>query len=111
MQKDGEEPVRVKLPKGINIGAEHNVSAAIANADEYGMILGRGKRPMLNKDKTGFVRDYKGDIMFTNENLTPEDRMVIQRFQRQALNEMESYGSQFVRPSETEADKYKPFGF
>lgn len=111
LQKDGEEPVRVKLPKGINIGAEHNVSAAISNADEYGMILSRGKRPMLNKDKTGFVRDYKGEIMFTNENLTQEDKMVFRQFQRQALNEMESYGSQFVRPSETEADKYKPFGF
>lgn len=111
LQKDGEEPVRVKLPKGINVGAEHNVSAAISNADEYGMILSKGKRPMLNKDKTGFVRDYKGEIMFTNENLTQEDRMVFRQFQRQALNEMESYGSQFVRPSETEADKYKPFGF
>lgn len=111
LQKDGEAPVRVKLPKGINIGAEHNVSAAISNADEFGMILSKGKRPMLNKDKTGFVRDYKGEIMFTNENLTQEDRMVFQQFQRQALNEMESYGSQFVRPSETEADKYKPFGF
>ena len=66
---------------------------------------------MLNKDKTGFVRDYKGEIMFTNENLTQEDKMVFRQFQRQALNEMESYGSQFVRPSETEADKYKPFGF
>ena len=111
LQKDGKEPVRVKLPKGINLGAERNVSAAIANADEYGMILAKGKRPMMNADKTGFVRDVKGEIMFTNENLTPDDRMRLKQFQRQALNEMESYGSQFVRPSETETDKYKPFGF
>jgi hypothetical protein len=111
LQKDGEEPVRVRIPKGINLGAETNVQAAIANADEYGMILGKGKRPMLNKDKTGFLRDAKGEIMFSNENLTPEDRAVLKKYQRDALDEMGSYGSQFVVPSETENDKFKPFAF
>ena len=111
LQKDGEEPVRVRIPKGINLGAETNVQAAIANADEYGMILGKGKRPMLNKDKTEFLRDAKGEIMFSNENLTPEDRAVLKKYQRDALDEMGSYGSQFVVPSETENDKFKPFAF
>lgn len=111
LQKDGEEPVRVRIPKGINLGAEANVQAAIANADEYGMILGKGKRPMLNKDKTGFLRDAKGEIMFSNENLTPEDRAVLKKYQRDALDEMGSYGSQFVVPSQTENDKFKPFAF
>ena len=111
LQKDGEEPVRVKIPRGMNLGAEQNVQAAIANADEYGMILSKGKRPMLNRDKTGFLRDSKGEIMFSNENLTSEDRAIISRYQREALNEMESYGSQFVVPSQTEDNKYKPFAF
>jgi hypothetical protein len=111
LQKDGEEPIRVKIPRGMNLGAEQNVQAAIANADEYGMILSKGKRPMLDRDKTGFLRDSKGEIMFSNENLTSEDRAIISRYQREALNEMESYGSQFVVPSQTEDNKYKPFAF
>ncbi len=111
LQKDGEEPIRVRIPRGMNLGAEQNVQAAIANADDFGKVLGRGKRPMLTKDGTGFVRDVKGEIMFTNVDLTPEDRAIFRKYQRDALNEMGSYGSQMVVPSETESEKYKPFGF
>lgn len=109
LQKDGEEPIRVKIPKGVNLGAETNVQAAIANADDYGMILGRGKRPMVLDGR--IVRNAKGEIMFTSENLTPEDRAAFERYQRDALNEMSSYGSQFVVPSTTKNDEYNPFAF
>ena len=111
LQKDGEEPIRVRIPRGMNLGAEQNVQAAIANADDFGKVLARGKRPMLSSDGTRFIRDVKGDIMFTNADLTPEDRAIFSQYQRAALNEMGSYGSQMVVPSETEAEKYKPFGF
>ena len=111
LQKDGEEPIRVRIPRGMNLGAEQNVQAAIANADDFGKVLARGKRPMLSSDGTRFIRDAKGDIMFTNTDLTPEDRAIFSQYQRSALNEMGSYGSQMVVPSETEHEKYKPFGF
>lgn len=109
LQKDGEDPIRVRIPKGVNLGAEHNVQSAIADADDYGLILGRGKRPMVLNGE--IVRNAKGEIMFTNENLTPEDRAVFDKYQRDALNEMSSYGSQFVVPSVTKNDEYNPFAF
>lgn len=111
LQKDGEEPIRVRIPKGMNLGAEQNVQAAIANADEFGEVLYRGKRPMLDRDGSGFLKDVKGEIMYSNEDLTREDRILYSGYQRQALNEMGSYGSQLVVPSETEPERYKPFGF
>ena len=111
LQKDGEDPIRVRIPRGMNLGAEQNVQAAIANADEYGMVISRGKRPRLTKDGTAFQRDKNGQIVFSNENLTSEDIAVLRKYQKQALNEMGSYGSQMVVPSETEPEKYNPFGF
>lgn len=111
LQKDGEEPIRVKIPVGINIAAEGNVSSAIANADEFNAVLRKGLRPKTTSDGTALLKDSKGNIQYTNEALTPEDRALISRYQREALNEMGSYGSQIVLPSETDNETYKPFAF
>lgn len=114
LQKDGEEPVRVKIPRGMNLGAEYNVGAAITQADDFGDVVRRGKVPMIRKDNKGgfeLVKNAKGEIMYTGTNLTPSERAYFQQLQRGALNEMGSYGSQMVVPSETETDKFKPFAF
>ena len=109
LQKDGEEPIRVLLPPGITKWAEEKLNDNIQDADEYGIILYKGKRPMFDNNDE-FLRDAQGNIMFTNEDLTPADRARIAIEQRKALNEMGSYGSQIVVPSETEHEKYSPFG-
>ena len=109
MQKEGEEPIRVLLPKTMNLGADRNVAAAIFNADEFGSIINKRKRPVIENNV--IKHDRNGNIVYTNEDLTPEDIIELERHQRNALNEMESYGSQLVVPSTTEAAKYNWFGF
>lgn len=110
LQKDGEDPIRIKLPKGIHIAAEENIQAAIANTDEWTEILYSGKRPAITPD--GRVsRDKKGNIVYTKEPLTADDIAIIQRNQLDALNTLGSYGSQLVVPSVTKNEEYSPFGF
>lgn len=110
LQKDGEDPIRIKLPKGIHIAAEENIQAAIANTDEWTEILYSGKRPVISPD--GRVsRDKKGNIVYTKEPLTADDIAIIQRNQLDALNTLGSYGSQLVVPSVTKNEEYSPFGF
>ena len=110
LQKDGKEPIRVKIPKGINLGAESGIQTAIANADIYGAVLDRGKRPIFDREGN-IIMDVRGEIMYTNDDLTREDRFLLEQRRRRMLDEMGSYGSQMVVPSETEHEKYKPFGF
>ena len=58
-----------------------------------------------------FQYDKNGNLIFTNENLTSQDRQYLMEYQREALDELYSYGSQFAIPSTTKADEYKPFAF
>lgn len=114
LQKDGKDPIRVELPVGIHLGAEHNIASAISNADDWGVVLDKGKRPMTTVGSNGklvLAKDAKGNIMFTNNPLTDEDKIVFSHFQDNALNELGSYGSQLVVPSTTSNEEYKPFGF
>lgn len=110
LQKDGEDPIRIKLPKGIHIAAEENIQAAIANVDEWTEIINSGKRPKVTADGR-IQRDARGNIVYTNTPLTAEDLSIFQRNQYDALNSLGAYGSQLVVPSTTENETYKPFGF
>ena len=109
LQKDGEEPIRVLLPKGMNYGAERNTNAAALNAADIATVLAKGKRPQMSGNT--FQYDKNGNLIFTNENLTSQDRQYLMEYQREALDELYSYGSQFAIPSTTKADEYKPFAF
>lgn len=111
LQKEGENPIRVRIPRGMNKAAEDNVAIAIANADDFTEILEKGKRPQVTEDGRSIRRDANGRIQYQTFDLTQEDRAFFSKLQRDALNDMESYGSQIVIPSETEAEKFKPFGF
>lgn len=110
LQKDGEDPIRIKLPKGIHIAAEENIQAAIANVDEWTEIINSGKRPKVTADGR-IQRDARGNIVYTNTPLTSEDLSIFQRNQYDALNSLGAYGSQLVVPSTTENETYKSFGF
>lgn len=111
LQKDGENPIRVRLPKGIHLGSESNISTAITNADDWGLILSRGMRPRTNSQGTALLRDTNGNIQFTSTPLTEADRVLFTQYQRDALDEMGYYGSQLVVPSETKDEEYTPFNF
>lgn len=106
LQKDGEDDiVRVRLPKGIHLASESRVSSAISYADTYGEILHRGMQPKL-RSNGDVVRDRNGNIQYTNTPLSNADRVVIERNQRDALDEMNSFGAQLFVPSTTETEKY-----
>lgn len=114
LSKDGEEPIRVRIPKGIHLAAEHNVNTSIKNADDYGLVLSVGKRPATVRDANGnldFKRDHNGDIVFTNSPLTEADKIVFSQYQLDALDEMGQYGSQLVVPSKTSDEQIKQFNF
>lgn len=112
LQKEGEEPIRIEIPAGIHLGVEHNVKTAIANADEWGEILYRGKRPMTYEDNRGnlkVMKDALGNIAFTKDNLTEEDKTIFTQKQEEELSNIGLYGSQLVAPSVTSNEEYKPF--
>ena len=107
-------PIRVALPAGIHKGAETNVSTAIRNADDWGHILSTGKRPKMSTNSKGIPqvqKDRSGNIIYTSDPLTDEDRAVFLRLQDEALSDMGSYGSQFVVTSKTKTEEYEPFNF
>lgn len=107
--KSGKNDViRVKIPKGINIGAETNVRNAISNADYWGSILHKNKRPMI--DRSGNIAtDVKGNIMYSNSPLTEADKIDLKRKQDAALQDIYGYGSQAVVPSVTSNEQISPW--
>lgn len=109
--KEGEDPIRVRLPKGIHLGAERNIKTAIDNADDWGLIISKGVRPKTNAQGTELLRDANGNIQFTNIPQTEADQVIFKKRQRDALNDMGYYGSQLVVPSKTKDEEYTPFNF
>lgn len=105
LQNDNNNVIRVRLPKGIHLASESRVSSAISYADTYGEILHKGMQPKL-RSNGDVVRDRNGNIQYTNTPLSNADRIVIERNQRDALDEMNSFGAQLFVPSTTETEKY-----
>lgn len=106
LQKDGEDGIiRVRLPKGIHLASESRISSAISYADTYGAILSKGLQPKLNSNGD-VVRDRNGNIQYTKTPLSNADRIVFERNQNDALDEMNDFGAQLFVPSTTETEKY-----
>ena len=107
--KSGKNDViRVKIPKGINIGAETNVRNAISNADYWGSILHKNRRPMI--DRSGNIAtDTRGNIIYSNSPLTEADKIDLKRKQDAALQDIYGYGSQTVVPSVTSNEQISPW--
>lgn len=102
------EVIRVKIPKGINIGAETNVRNAISNADYWGSILHKNRRPMI--DRSGNIAtDTRGNIIYSNSPLTEADKIDLKRKQDAALQDIYGYGSQTVVPSVTSNEQISPW--
>lgn len=103
-----KEVIRVKIPKGINIGAETNVRNAISNADYWGSILHKNRRPMI--DRSGNIAtDTRGNIIYSNSPLTEADKIDLKRKQDAALQDIYGYGSQTVVPSVTSNETISPW--
>lgn len=107
--KSGKNDViRVKIPKGINIGVETNVRNAISNADYWGSILHKNRRPMI--DRSGNIAtDTRGNIIYSNSPLTEADKIDLKRKQDAALQDIYGYGSQTVVPSVTSNETISPW--
>lgn len=107
--KEGKnEVIRIRLPKGIHVGAETNIRNAISNADYWGNILHTNKRPMVNRNGN-IVTDTKGNIMYSNTPLTEADKIDLKRKQESALQDIYGYGSQAVVPSQTSNEQISPW--
>ena len=105
LQNENNDVVRVRLPKGIHLASESRVSRAISYADTYGEILDKGMLPKLGSNGV-LVRDKNGNIQYTNTPLPNAVRVVLEKHQRDALDEMNSFGAQLFVPSTTETEKY-----
>lgn len=107
--KSGKNDViRVKIPEGINIGAETNVRNAISNADYWGSILHKNRRPII--DRSGNIAtDTKGNIIYSNSPLAEADKIDLNRKQESALQDIYGYGSQAVVPSVTSNEQISPW--
>jgi hypothetical protein len=109
LQKDGADPIRVKIPPGIHLASESRVSSAIGNADDWSLILDKGLQPKTKIAANGALmldRDREGNIKFTNTPLTDVDRTVFVGFQQDALDDMNTYGSQLFVGSKTKDEEY-----
>lgn len=109
LSKDGADPVRVRIPRGINLGSETNVATALSNADDWLTIRDKGYLPKVNGNK--FVRDRNGNIQFTSTPLTQDDLTVLNTRLNSALDDMNLYGAQLVVPSVTKNEEITPFNF
>lgn len=109
LQKDGKDPIRVKLPKGLNVTAEENVEAAIANSDVYTSIINKNRYPKIHNGQV--VLDKNGNVVFENRKLSEVERQLFMQKQREALDEMGGYSSQFVVRNETSKNTASPFAF
>lgn len=107
-KSDKNDVIRVKIPKGINIGTETNVRNAISNADYWGNILHTNKRPMVNRNGN-IVTDTQGNIIYSNTPLTEADKIDLKRKQESALQDIYGYGSQAVVPSVTSNEQISPW--
>lgn len=112
--EDGKN-YRVKVPgESINPTVNTNVQSSISNADMYGEIVAKGYQPKMYHDSAGNLRvsrDNNGNIIYTDTPLTQADMLTLEGYQREALDEMSMYGSQYVVPSTTESEKYNSFDF
>lgn len=105
LQNKKHDVIRVRIPKGIHLASESRVSSAISYADTYGEILDKRMQPKL-RSNGDVVRDRNGNIQYTNTPLSNADRVVIEKNQRDALDEMNTFGAQLFVPSTTETEKY-----
>lgn len=112
--EDGKS-YRVKVPgESINPAVNTNVQRSINNADMYGEIIAKGYQPATYHDSAGnlrVLRNTHGNIVYEDTPLTQADILTLEGYQREALDEMSMYGSQYVVPSTTESEKYSNFDF
>lgn len=111
LQSDEEgknEVIRIRLPKGIHVGVETNIRNAISNADYWGNILYKNKRPMISRNGK-IVTDVQGNIIYSNTPLTEADKIDLKKKQEDALQDLYSYGSQAVVPSQTSDETISPW--
>lgn len=107
--KEGKnELIRIKLPRGVNIGVEANIKSAISNADYWGDILYKNKRPKIDR-KGNIMTDSHGNILYTSTPLTQADKTDLKHKQEEALQDLYGYGSQAVVPSQTNTEQINPW--
>lgn len=111
LQSDEEgknEVIRIRLPKGIHVGVETNIRNAISNADYWGSILYKNKRPMISRNGK-IATDAQGNIIYSNTPLTEADKIDLKKKQDDALQDLYGYGSQAVVPSKTSDETISPW--
>lgn len=106
---------RILVPQlNMNPTMATDLQNSIANADDFGAILAKGRKPEIYYDVEGNMRykkDENGDIIFTNIPLTQADIKWLENKQDGELENMGIFGSQLVVPSSTKDEQYEVINF
>lgn len=110
--KDGSGEVqRVLIPSGINTTAETRTNTATLEARDYQEVLNKGKRPVFIENRDGSIsikKDSNGNIMYTKQDLTPEDSINLDNLQKDALVDMNKNVMQLLLQSKIKGFEYTP---
>lgn len=110
--KDGSGEVqRVLIPSGINTTAETRTNTATLEARDYQEVLNKGKRPVFIENRDGSIsikKDSNGNIMYTKQDLTPEDSINLDNLQKDALVDMNKNVMQLLLQSKIKDFEYTP---
>lgn len=107
--KEGKNDIiRIKVPKGINIGAEINVDSAIGNTEDWNNILQTGKKPIITSDGR-IAKDSNNNIVYTDIPLSESDIIVARQKRSNSVQDIYGYGSQTVVPSQTTSEQINPW--
>lgn len=106
---------RILVPQlNMNPTMATDLQNSISNADDFGAILAKGRKPEIYYDVEGNMRykkDENGDIIFTNIPLTQADIKKLENKQDRELGNMGIFGSQLVVPSSTKDEQYEVINF
>lgn len=105
---DKNDIIRIKVPAGINLGAEENLNSAIYNINHFEGILNTGKQPVLDNNGN-IATDLNGNVIYTNNPLTDADKLVFKGKKDKALQDIYAFSSQIVVPSQTSNEQIKPW--
>ena len=105
LQAKGKEPLRVIVPKGVNIA---NIDASQYNMSEATKLnrLAQSEYLPAADEDNNIIYDDEGNVVFTNSPMTDAARIYFSNQARQALIATGSNAGSLVRPSKAETIKY-----
>lgn len=105
LHKDGQEDIRIKLPKNVNIGNLEAIHNGMIETGAWVQAAYSEYKPMLDEDNY-IVLDAEGNPVFTNERSTKEDRQIYWDNANEAKANTVHNSVTIVRPATTTTEKH-----